>query len=105
MLLILIRYQEKMSTKIWLLKPKGFLADADNPWIPWYNKVFGFVISAETEEMARGIADNDAGLENWISSMQPDKRRHPWLNKKYSTCVYLTDRYKPGVIIKDYREA
>jgi hypothetical protein len=44
-----------MERLIWLLKPKEFLADEDNPGDPWFDKAFGFVISAETEEIAREL--------------------------------------------------
>jgi len=44
---------------LWLLRPSSNLPDdrAKNPWIPWYDKCFGMVIRAETEEDARKLAD------------------------------------------------
>lgn len=35
--------------KLWLLRPVVGLDENDNPWWPWYDKAFGFVVRAETE--------------------------------------------------------
>lgn len=67
-------------------------------WNPWYDKCFGFVIRAETEQRAREIADADAGDEN-------REENHPWLDPEQSTCTELTAEGKEEQIIKDFNAA
>jgi hypothetical protein len=86
------------TTKLWLLRNKIFSMNAENPWDPWYDKVFGFVISAETEFEARLIANEHAKNEN-------DNNIYPWLDATYSTCVELIPQQKKGIIIRDFRGA
>ena len=50
--------------KIFELRPVENLKNNDNPWKPWYNKSFGFIVRAETEAEARKYADENAGDEN-----------------------------------------
>jgi hypothetical protein len=52
---------------LWLLRPVENLPIDDNPWDPWYDKAFGFVILAETEADARALADKNAGDENTMA--------------------------------------
>jgi hypothetical protein len=80
---------------IWILRPQEGLNDNDNPWKPWHNKSFGFVIRAKNEEEARKIADDNARCEN-------DDTSNPWLDSKYSTCVKLTHSGEAGLIISDF---
>ena len=40
--------------KLWILMPKENLNKGDDPWNPWYDKCFGMIIRAKTEEEARG---------------------------------------------------
>jgi len=84
--------------KLWILKPVSGLSDDVNPWNPWYYKVFGFVIRAETEEDARGIAQLQSGDES------KDKPT-PWLNPKLSTCSEIMVEGESGVILKDLASA
>ena len=98
--------------KLWLLRPvEGLPTDSrygdgheDNPWDPWYDKTFGFVIRAETEERAREIAQSEKGAET-------DYGRGPvggfpaWTDARYSTCIELTADGDEGVIIKDTHSA
>lgn len=88
--------------KLWLLKPK--LDREPNPWQPWYDKCFGSVVRAETEEDARRDADLGAGGENHTG--YPEYReQHPWLSDEYSTCEELTPDGEAGVILSDFRSA
>jgi len=48
--------------KLWLLRPR-VLEDTFDPWEPWYDKAFGFVVRAETEKDARQMAQERAGIE------------------------------------------
>ena len=50
--------------KLWLLRPVDGLAKNDNPWEPWYDKAFCFVVRAETDTEARDMAHAEAGDEN-----------------------------------------
>lgn len=98
--------------KLYLLRPKEPYGNEelkeDNPWNPWYDKVFGFVIRTESElrarEMADGLAQEENILHNW--GKEPwSTERHPWLDSKYSTCVELTDKGKEEVVIADIKMA
>jgi len=48
---------------LWLLRPREDLPVEDNPWEPWYDKAFGFVVRAKTEAIARQLANADGGAE------------------------------------------
>lgn len=93
--------------KLWLLRPVKGLPDNDNPWKPWYDKTFGFVVRAETEEAARNLADMEAGEENqgeFLGNKIADTK-NPWIDAKYSTCIELTADGEPKVIIEDHASA
>ena len=55
---------DQPNMKLWLLRPRENFAKGNNPWHPWYDKYFGFVIRAETEDEARSIATEADGPEN-----------------------------------------
>ena len=48
--------------KLFHLYPKENI-EGENPWSPWYDKAFGFVVRAETEEEARKLANEEGGDE------------------------------------------
>ena len=89
--------------KLWLLRP--IIKDKDkNPfdkgasphlWEPWYDKVHGFVIRAETENIARAIASVNSG----------DETANAWIDVKYSSCVELTLKGIEELIIVDFHSA
>jgi len=81
--------------KLWLLRPRDDLGK-DNPWDPWYDKPFGYVVRAETKEDARKVADADS---------RGDMRKGVWLEMKYSTCVELMSTGPAEIIIKDFASA
>ncbi|MCP5004957.1 MAG: hypothetical protein GY941_13635 [Planctomycetes bacterium] len=84
--------------KLWILQAKDEeLQNNDNPWVPWYDRAFGHVVRAETEEDARKIAHENAGFENQREFMQP------WKDQKYSTCVELSADGEHGLILTDFR--
>lgn len=91
--------------KIFELKP--IHKPNDDPWEPWYDKAFGFIIRAETEEEARKYAHEEAGDENRGEFMNEEiaKTSEPWLDANYSTCVELSNNGKSGVILKDFCRA
>jgi len=88
--------------KLFLLRPKPIQPDiVPNPWSPWFDKAFGHVIRAPSEEAAREYAHNLDGDENTECSTIPA----PWKDPEYSTCVELTPAGEPGVIITDFYSA
>lgn len=90
--------------KLWLLRP--IEKQSDDPWDPWYDRAFGFVVRAETEDAAREIANQNAGDENreWLKGDQSGERK-PWMNPKYSTCVELSHEGEAELVIVDYHAA
>ena len=93
--------------KLWLLRPMDGLAKNDNPWKPWYDKAFGFVVRAETEDEARSLAHADAGDENrgtFLGGKIADTNQ-PWKDAKYSTCVELLPEGAAEVVMKDFARA
>lgn len=85
--------------KLWLLRP----IKHDHPlWDPWYDKAFGFVVSAKTEERARELAQGDGGDEVGCG----DKRHPAWTDPANSTCQEIVaDDIGEGVVIRDYASA
>ena len=89
--------------KLWLLRPiikdkdkNPFVKGASpHPWEPWYDKVFGFVIRAETENIARVIAG--------VNAKHEADETNPWLEVGYSSCVELTLEGNEELIIVDFR--
>lgn len=93
------------TSHLWRLQPKNNLKKDDNPWDPWFDKCFGFVIRAKDEKSAREYADANAGEENRGGFL--GKRaitRHPWLDTDYTTCTQLIAEGKEGIIIEDKRK-
>lgn len=85
--------------KLWLLEAREDLPkDSTNPWHPWYDKTFGFVIRAETEYQARLIATLKGDDE-----LQGNK--DAWLDSAYSTCVELLPDGELGVVLKNHHAA
>jgi hypothetical protein len=103
--------------KLWLLRPLGKYLEEDspnyskedNPWVPWYDKAFGFVIRAETEKRARKIAQAHGGDEidewkregkigEWKCGKQPT-----WLDVRYSTCTELTADGPEELIMEEFK--
>lgn len=93
--------------KLWLLRPVETDAIAPNgkpckripaAWEPWYDKAFGFVVRAESEEAARALAHADGGDES-----RGD--RAPWLDPQQSICVELTEQGTEEVVVRDFASA
>ena len=96
--------------KLYLLRPREIADERNNPWEPWYDKSFGFVVRAETEADARQIAHENAGDENQEGryGWQGTDLRYPvkpWLHIKYSICEELTADGDAGLIIQDVHAA
>lgn len=82
--------------KIYLLRPNP---DNDAAWKPWYDKAFGFVVRAESEEQARLFASEKGGEENEFG------KPSPWLDPRQSTCEEVTADGEAGLIIHDIARA
>lgn len=99
---------ESGVVRLWLLRPAPKWQEAPNsydmrgvdPWQPWYDKCFGYVVRAATEEEARALAHEKAGDENGDV-----KGVSPWLDPEYSTCVPLGDEGEAGIVMSDFRSA
>lgn len=93
--------------KLWLLRPVEDLPLSDNPWEPWYDKCFGFVVRSDTEHGAREYAQAGAGDERRWEFMRKQTARTttPWLDPKYSTCVELTADGDAGIVMQDFHAA
>ena len=82
--------------KLWLLLPNlEEIGDKTNPWKPFYDKVHGHVVRAETEEEARQLAESMSGDES-------RKAGKVWLDAKYTTCVELTADGPAEHVLRDY---
>ena len=97
----------KSNMKLWLLNARKDLPYGDNPWEPWYDKAFGFVVRAETEEQARQIAHENAGDENRGAFMRTNiaDMPQPWLDSKYSQCSELLKDGEAGMVLQDFHAA
>jgi hypothetical protein len=84
--------------KLFELRPRKDLLKNDNPWEPWYDKTFGFVVRAKTAQKAREYADEYSSEEN-------DGGKNPWLHEKYSTCNELTRNGDECIIMADTHSA
>ena len=93
--------------KIYKLEPKEGLRKSDNPWEPWYDKAFGFIVTAKSEQEARELAHEEAGDENRgkFLDKETSKTRSPWLDDKYSTCEELIPSDKSEVVMRDFASA
>jgi hypothetical protein len=92
--------------KLWLLKPREDLLSGDNPWDPWYDKAFGFVVRAENEAEARTLANENGGDEvHTRYSDAHDAKYVPWLTPRYSSCVELIADGDPGIVLQDMQMA
>ncbi len=98
---------EETNMKLWLLRPVEDLPDGEDPWEPWYDKAFGFVVRAATEKEAREMAHAEGGDENRgvFSGKKIANTTSPWLDPKYSTCERLIQDGEIGVLMSDYKSA
>jgi hypothetical protein len=101
--------------KLWELRPLDKYRERDdpgrmdngNPWDPWYDRAFGFIVRAETEHQARQLAHENAGDENMEEKLgvRVSHASTPWLNSKYSTCTELLQDGESGIILQDFYSA
>lgn len=82
--------------KLWLLRPiRGLEPD---PWSPWFDKCFGQVVRAESEDRARKIA---VGV-NYELGGPGDEGSGVWLDPDKTTCVELTGDGPEERIMSDF---
>ncbi len=81
--------------KLWLLRPRrGDFNPVNDHWEPWFEKAFGLVVRAETEQDARRFAREMRGETGKI-----------WQDDRYTTCDELKAEGEPGVLLVDWQEA
>lgn len=86
-----------MNNKLYILRPVGYHDSfEEGAWHPWYDKVFGYVVSAPSEKEARQLASLDSN-DTTLSIA--------WLDAKQSTCTQLKTSTKTKIIISDVRKA
>lgn len=93
--------------RLWLLKARRELPQGDDPWNPWYDKNFGLVIRAETEERARKIAQDNSADESRGAFLgrNTSETTAPWLYEKYSSCEELACEGDEEVLLIDHWSA
>lgn len=77
---------------LWILRPKDGNSD---PWSPWYDKMFGVIVRAESEKRAREMAAEEAG----------DEGTEAWLDANVSSCKPLTADGDESVVLRDFHAA
>ena len=92
---------------LWLLRPADGLPVGDDPWDPWYDKAFGFVVRAPSEADARAFAHAKGGDENsrWDRGWKKREELNVWLQSRYTTCEPLTTEGEAGVVMLDFHSA
>ncbi len=88
---------------LYILKARDDLEENDDPWEPWYDKMFSIVVRAESYKEAREVAQENSGDENrgrFLGDMI-SKTTTPWLESKYSTCELLVADGEKEAIIRD----
>lgn len=93
--------------KLWILRPVENRPLNDDPWEPWYDKCFGFIVRSDTEQGARQYAHAGAGDENRgkFLSKPISNTKGPWLDPRYSTCEELTPDGDAGIVMQDFYAA
>lgn len=97
--------------KLWLLTPRGdVLRRTVNPWRPWYDKVFGAVVRAESEQRARELVQEAAGHEGLgiyraLGIEEEEVALTVWLDDYFTRCRELLARGKEEIVVLDRRKA
>lgn len=84
--------------KLYELRPVDGLSIDDSPWLPFYEKSFGFIVRAENEEQARRIATEYGGKEI-------RKNKEAWLNPELSSCNELLPEGEADLVMRDFKRA
>jgi hypothetical protein len=78
--------------RLWILRP---VDEEMEPWAPWFDCTFGFVIRGESESAARRLAAEQAG----------DEGGQAWLSPDSATCTELQADGSAEFIMSDYNPA
>lgn len=81
--------------KLWLLQPKTGRKE-EGAWSPFYGKVFGFVVRAETEAKARKAAHDHGEGERYVERV--------WFDSQLIECTEVLADGPPEVILRDYEQ-
>jgi hypothetical protein len=88
--------------KLWILEP---IPNHPN-WESWYDKAFGFVVVATSENEARKIAQGEGGDERGYLWGDKSREIPAWTDPTYSTCEPLVaSELDIGVVIRDFCSA
>jgi hypothetical protein len=90
---------------LYILKPRETLPEDDNPWDPWYDKMFAVIVRAENEESARHMAACAGGDEVSRPFAGSPGNFKSWEDPHYSTCEILSSDGDEEVIITDVKQA
>ena len=82
--------------RIFVLKAREDLPNTDNPFRPWYDKTFGVVVRAGSEDSARCLVSEELG---------PTEGRDVWMLPHYTECLELTGCGESEIILTDFRSA
>lgn len=95
--------------RLWILRPRADLDPSNNPWEPWYDRCFGFIVRAFDEAQARSLAAEQPGSEvrmEWDEEAETSRVvLNPWLHAEYSTCAELTADGAAEVVMSDVHAA
>ena len=88
--------------KLYLLRPvKGTdNLNGRDPWVPWYDKAFGFIVRAESESHARALI-----IDTQSTTHYGDEGKEAWWNPEFSTCIELTSEGEAEIIMCDFSSA
>lgn len=99
---------------IWILKPNYDRSDDKwDPWDPWYDACFGMIISAETAQEAREIAQENACAETTLSPVfhedvhERERDKEVWTEPELTVCVPLEEYVEENeqLIMQDIHHA
>lgn len=89
------------GTKLWILGPRDDLPAGDNPWEPWFDKCFGMIVEARTENDARRIAHANCTCKDNTTL----RDLGAYLDPAYTTCCELTPIGEERLIMTDFEMA
>jgi hypothetical protein len=76
---------DRPVTKLWIIGPREDLPAGDNPWEPWFDKCFGMIVEASTEQAARRIAHDNCVCKDETELHD----RGVYMDPKYTDCREL----------------
>lgn len=94
---------EVTDQPVWVLTPRDDrnIDDVSDPWSPWFDKNFGFIIRAESETRAREIAQENAGGET-----RDNRDEGVWTDPSLAACVPIEEYGGDDeVLMRDFARA